>query len=58
MLIMLLAFSTSLTAQMTLEFNTNLAAGTTITLPLYGTINVTVDWGDLGPTDSYTSVRR
>jgi len=33
-------------AQMTLEFNTNLSGGTTITLPLYGTVNCTVDWGD------------
>lgn len=35
-----------LQAQMSLEFNTNLSEGTTITLPLYGTVNVTVDWGD------------
>jgi len=36
-------------AQMELEFNTNLSDGTTITLPLYGTVNVTVDWGDPSP---------
>jgi len=31
---------------MVLEFNTNLSTGTTITLPLNGTVDVTVDWGD------------
>ncbi len=46
LLIMLLAMSTNLMGQMTLEFNTNLSGGTTVTLPLYGTVNVTVDWGD------------
>ena len=40
MMIMLFAMSTSLMAQMTLEFNTNLSAGTTVTLPLYGTVDV------------------
>ncbi len=40
---------------MTLQFNTNLSAGTTITLPLYGTVNVTVDWGDGSNTDNYTT---
>ena len=31
---------------MVLEFNTTLSDGTTVTLPLYGSVNVTVDWGD------------
>ena len=31
---------------MVLEFNTALSDGTTVTLPLYGSVNVTVDWGD------------
>jgi surface protein len=35
-----------LQAQMSLEFNTNLSSGTTITLLLYGTVDVNVDWGD------------
>lgn len=39
---------------MLLIFNTNLSAGTTVTLPLYGTVNVNVDWGD-GNNDTYTS---
>ncbi|MDY0347524.1 MAG: BspA family leucine-rich repeat surface protein [Tenuifilaceae bacterium] len=39
---------------MVLEFNTNLSEGTTITLPLQGTVDVTVDWGD-GSSDTYTS---
>jgi surface protein len=54
MLIILCVFSTGLVAQMTLVFNTNLSAGTTITLPLYGEVNVTVDWGDSN-TDTYTT---
>jgi surface protein len=33
-------------AQMILEYNTNLSDGTTITVPLYNDVNVTVDWGD------------
>jgi surface protein len=55
MLLFAVTLSTSLMAQMTLEFNTNLGAGTTITLPLYGAVNVTVDWGDSGPTDAYST---
>ena len=51
---MLFVFSTGLKAQMTLEFNTNLSAGTTITLPLYGTVNVVVDWGD-SQSDTYST---
>ncbi|KUG25951.1 chitinase [hydrocarbon metagenome] len=39
---------------MVLVFNTNLSAGTTVTLPLYGTVNVNVDWGD-GNNDNYTT---
>ncbi len=31
---------------MILVFNTELGAGTTITLPLSGTVDVTIDWGD------------
>ncbi|MDC0584655.1 BspA family leucine-rich repeat surface protein [Bacteroidales bacterium] len=31
---------------MVLVYNTNLADGTTITLPLYGIVDVTVNWGD------------
>jgi surface protein len=39
---------------MLLEFNTNLSSGTTITLPLNGTVDVTVFWGD-GTSESTTS---
>mgnify|MGYP000870022633 FL=1 len=46
--------SWSANAQMVLEFNTNLSDGTTITLPLYGTVDVTVNWGD-GASDTYTA---
>jgi len=42
-------------AAMILQFNTNLSAGTTITLPLYGTVAVTVDWGDGTSNDNYTT---
>lgn len=45
---------TTLPTPMSLEFDTNLSDGTTITLPLSGTVNVTVDWGD-GSTESFTS---
>ena len=38
---------------MVLEFNTNLSEGKTITLPLYGTVNATVNWGD-GNNNTYT----
>ncbi|MDA3887044.1 MAG: BspA family leucine-rich repeat surface protein [Candidatus Delongbacteria bacterium] len=54
MLIMLMSFSTGLMAQMTLEYNTNFSY-TTVTLPLNGTVDVTVDWGDGGPTNVYTT---
>jgi len=43
-----------LQAQMILEYNTNLSSGTTITLPLYGTVDVSVDWGD-GNTEAFIS---
>ena len=45
--------SWSASAQMVLEFNTNLSEGKTITLPLYGTVNATVNWGD-GNNNTYT----
>ena len=56
LLFILAAFmlSWSVSAQMVLEFNTTLSAGKTITLPLYGTVNVSVNWGD-GKTDTYTT---
>ena len=49
-----LMLSWSANAQMILEFNTNLSDGTTITLPLYGDVDVTVDWGD-GDSNTYTT---
>ncbi len=49
-----IVLSWSANAQMILEFNTNLSDGTTITLPLYGTVDVTVNWGD-GASDTYTA---
>ena len=48
-------FTSNLMAQMVLEFNTNLSWGTTVTLPLYGTVNVTVDWGD-GNSESFVTI--
>jgi surface protein len=39
---------------MSLEFNTNISEGTTITLPLFGTVDVNVNWGD-GNSEPYTS---
>jgi len=45
--------SLGVSAQMVLQFNTNLSDGTTITLPLYGTVDVTVNWGD-GSSNTYT----
>ncbi len=53
-LIMLTAML-NIKAQMVLEYNTNLSAGTTIALPLQGTVNVTVDWGDGTATQDFTS---
>ena len=43
--------------KMTLVFDTNLSFGTTITLPLYGTVDVTVNWGDENE-DAFTSSGR
>jgi surface protein len=40
---------------MVLEFNTSLAAGNTVTLPLYGSVNVIVNWGD-GSSESFTTL--
>ena len=51
-----LMLSLGATAQMVLQFDTNLSEGTTITLPLKemsGT--VTVDWGDGTATESFTT---
>jgi len=53
-LLIAITLSTSLMAQMTLEFNTSLSDGTTVTLPLYGIVNVTVDWGD-GNSEPFTT---
>ena len=49
-----LMLSWSANAQMVLEYNTELWYGTGIELPLNGTVNVTVEWGD-GTTDTYTT---
>jgi len=46
LLITALLMSWSASAQMQLDFNTNLSDGTTITLPLNGTLDVIIDWGD------------
>jgi len=40
---------------MVLQFKTDLSAGTTVTLPLAGTVNVTVDWGDGTAVESFTT---
>ncbi|MDY0344417.1 MAG: BspA family leucine-rich repeat surface protein [Lentimicrobium sp.] len=48
-----LMISWSASAQMVLEFNTNLSDGKTIALPLYGDVNATVNWGDES-SDTYT----
>lgn len=54
-LIILLQISFCAFSQMVLEYNTSLDDGTHIRLPLgYGTVDVTVDWGD-GTSDSYTT---
>ncbi|MDD2550764.1 MAG: hypothetical protein PHD00_11785 [Bacteroidales bacterium] len=49
-----LMLSLGASAQMVLQFDTNLSDGTTVTLPLYGPVNVTVDWGD-GSSNTYTT---
>jgi len=51
---LLAAMFASVQAQMVLVFDTNLDDGTTVTLPLDGTVNVTVDWGD-GNTEAFTT---
>lgn len=53
---LIFAVNCNVTAQdsMTLIYNTNLSFGKTITLPLYGTVDVTVNWGD-GNEDIFTS---
>ena len=43
------------TDKMILEYNTNLGAGTEITLPLRGDVNVIIDWGDNSPADTVTT---
>src|SRR5690554_4368547 len=51
-----LMLSLGTTAQMVLQFDTNLSDGTTITLPLKEmTGTVTVDWGDGTVTESFTT---
>lgn len=49
-----LTFATFTSGTMQLHYNTNLSEGTTIALPLYTNVNVTVDWGD-GNSDAYSS---
>ena len=44
----------SLSDYMELVFDTSLAAGTDVEVPLFGTVNVTVDWGD-DSSDAYTT---
>jgi len=51
---LLAAMLASVQAQMVLVFDTELDTGTTVTLPLNGTVNVTVDWGD-GNTEAVTT---
>ena len=48
LLLLLILFSRLLSIEriaMTLEFDTTLSDGTEIALPLYGTLDVFVDWG-------------
>jgi len=52
-LLVAITMSTSLMAQMSLEFTTT-SAGEEITLPLYGAVNCTVNWGD-SQSDPYTT---
>ena len=53
-LIFILFTSFVLKAQMILEYNTNLSAGTEITIPLDGT-TATVDWGDGSTPEDFNS---
>jgi len=48
-------FTKNIEAQMVLHYDTNNSAGTTITLPLGGTVIVSVDWGDGTPTENFTT---
>lgn len=50
----LLFSSIGVYAQMSLEYNTNLANGRTISVSLFGTVDVIVDWGD-GYSESFTT---
>jgi len=43
-----------LAPELTLVFDTTLSTGTTVEVPLNGTVDATVDWGD-GNTDSYAA---
>ncbi|MDD3741082.1 MAG: BspA family leucine-rich repeat surface protein [Bacteroidales bacterium] len=53
--ILLFVLSVSaLNGQMILEYNTNLSDGTSIILPLSGTVDVSVDWGD-GNVEQFTT---
>jgi surface protein len=47
--------NTSVAEPMQLVFTTT-AAGQSIQLPLYGTVNCTVDWGDGSSTESFTTI--
>ncbi|MDG5814300.1 BspA family leucine-rich repeat surface protein [Chitinispirillales bacterium ANBcel5] len=49
--LLLLAFTTH---SLTIEFDTELSEGTTIVLPLRGTVNVTIDWGDGSAPQQYS----
>ncbi len=44
----------SIENSLTLIFDTSLSEGTQITIPFYGSVDVTVEWGD-GTVDSYTT---
>jgi len=44
-----------LNAQMVLNYNTNLSAGTEIALPLHDNVNVIVDWGDGSLPEPFTT---
>lgn len=57
LLMLLIAFtlSSSIMAQMSLEYNTTLGSGASIGLQLQGTVNCTVNWGD-GNSETFTTV--
>lgn len=46
----------NVSSQMVLQYNTNLSSGTEVTLPLYGSVNVLVDWGDGSPIEVITTI--